>query len=476
MSRFADPTAARSTTRPRAPKVSVKPQPKPSGASPRHRLAVAAVVQRKAGEPAAAGKDATAPGRDGLPAGLRAGVEALSGLPMGDVRVHRNSPEPAKLGALAYAKGSDIHLGPGQEQHLPHEAWHVVQQKQGRVQATTQMKGLKVNEDARLEAEADRVHALIATTSLATAAAPQGYAAMASQLDRSAAGAATAQLQAIEKNPEKPPKRGRIEYGTATDRINTKIAYYLDAAFREKFKQWEASGDVYLITKDEDATDRLVDATPKEVDVSTLEQEDRDNLQVDPKDCLFEVPYSRKGKLDNDTIPNAPRDGIDIGSLPKIEMPIIRIVWNTLVDVGKLLLEIPKVIFGLTVGLFAAIWNLFSKKKLGWGLANRISDGTTGMNLISYGVGDYNNYNFLCMPIHPTPRTKMSPSNDALIGVIGRGKRKTVHSKKGLHKKRNRPKSFLTIGKELKSGWQAVLRIGSGKLRKRWRRLADKRY
>ena len=29
--------------------------------------------------------------------------------------------------ALAYAQGSDIHLAPGQEQHLPHEAWHVVQ-------------------------------------------------------------------------------------------------------------------------------------------------------------------------------------------------------------------------------------------------------------------------------------------------------------------------------------------------------------
>jgi len=49
--------------------------------------------------------------------------------------------EPAKLGALAYARGSDIHLGPGQEQHLAHEAWHVVQQKQGRVAATAQLKG-----------------------------------------------------------------------------------------------------------------------------------------------------------------------------------------------------------------------------------------------------------------------------------------------------------------------------------------------
>ena len=74
---------------------------------------------------------------------------------MDDVRVHRDSPEPAKLGALAFTKGSDIHLGPGQERHLPHEAWHVVQQKQGRVQATTQLKGVEINDSAALEAEAD---------------------------------------------------------------------------------------------------------------------------------------------------------------------------------------------------------------------------------------------------------------------------------------------------------------------------------
>ena len=100
---------------------------------------------------------APAPNRAGLPDRLKAGVEALSGLAMDDVRVHRNSTEPVKLGALAFTKGSDIHLGPDQEEHLPHEAWHVVQQKQGRVKATAQLKGVAINEDATLEAEADRM-------------------------------------------------------------------------------------------------------------------------------------------------------------------------------------------------------------------------------------------------------------------------------------------------------------------------------
>lgn len=92
----------------------------------------------------------------GLPDDLKSGIENLSGYAMDDVQVHYNSPKPAQLHALAYAQGSNIHIAPGQEQHLPHEAWHVVQQKQGRVQPTKQMKeGVAVNDDKGLESEAD---------------------------------------------------------------------------------------------------------------------------------------------------------------------------------------------------------------------------------------------------------------------------------------------------------------------------------
>jgi hypothetical protein len=93
----------------------------------------------------------------GMPDQLKAGIESLSGMDMSAVRVHRNSDKPAQLSALAYAQGNDIHLGPGQEQHLPHEAWHVVQQRQGRVQATMQMQGVAVNDDVGLEREADEM-------------------------------------------------------------------------------------------------------------------------------------------------------------------------------------------------------------------------------------------------------------------------------------------------------------------------------
>ena len=92
----------------------------------------------------------------GLPDNLKSGVENLSGIDISDVKVHYSSAKPAQLQALAYAQGTDIHVGPGQEKHLPHEAWHVVQQKQGRVQPTVQMKeGVAVNDDKGLETEAD---------------------------------------------------------------------------------------------------------------------------------------------------------------------------------------------------------------------------------------------------------------------------------------------------------------------------------
>lgn len=110
-----------------------------------------APAQRREAEPAE-------PNRTGLPDGLKAGIESMSGLSMDHVRVHYGSSRPAQLNALAYAQGSEIHVAPGQERHLPHEAWHVVQQAQGRVRPTAQMKGgAAINDDPSLEAEADEM-------------------------------------------------------------------------------------------------------------------------------------------------------------------------------------------------------------------------------------------------------------------------------------------------------------------------------
>jgi hypothetical protein len=118
------------------------------------------------------------PNRSGLPDHLKSGVEALSGVSMDAVRVHFNSSQPARRNALAYAQGTDIHLGPGQERHLPHEAWHVAQQAQGRVRPTSVASdGGRLNTDPSLEREADIMGARsrdLAPAQLRSAAPPRG--------------------------------------------------------------------------------------------------------------------------------------------------------------------------------------------------------------------------------------------------------------------------------------------------------------
>jgi hypothetical protein len=100
--------------------------------------------------------EAPKPNNTGLPDNLKSGIESLSGMSMDHVKVHYNSSQPAQLNAHAYAQGGEIHVAPGQEQHVPHEAWHVVQQAQGRVKPTMQMKGgVAVNDDVGFETEAD---------------------------------------------------------------------------------------------------------------------------------------------------------------------------------------------------------------------------------------------------------------------------------------------------------------------------------
>lgn len=96
------------------------------------------------------------PNQTGLPDALKTGIESLSGIGLDNVKVHYNSSQPAQLNALAYTQGTDIQVAPGQEQHLPHEAWHVVQQAQGRVKPTMQLRGgVPLNDDKGLEQEAD---------------------------------------------------------------------------------------------------------------------------------------------------------------------------------------------------------------------------------------------------------------------------------------------------------------------------------
>lgn len=135
-----------------------------NGTSSRAAARDASIERRKAVEPGRPFAEAsfaqlplTPPrvGADELPARLRAGIERLSGVSMQGVRVHYRSSRPARLRAHAFTQGSDIHVAPGQERHLAHEAWHAAQQRRAAVRATHREQAVPVNESPALEREAD---------------------------------------------------------------------------------------------------------------------------------------------------------------------------------------------------------------------------------------------------------------------------------------------------------------------------------
>lgn len=99
----------------------------------------------------------------GMPDEVKGKMESSFGTDFSDVKVHTNSASATDVGALAYTQGSDVHFAPGQfkpdstsgQELIGHELTHVVQQREGRVQANTAVNGLPVNNDAKLEGEAD---------------------------------------------------------------------------------------------------------------------------------------------------------------------------------------------------------------------------------------------------------------------------------------------------------------------------------
>ncbi len=99
----------------------------------------------------------------GMPDEVKGKMEGAFDADFSDVRVHPNSDLATDIGALAYTQGSDVHFAPGQynpgdavgQRIIGHELTHVIQQRDGRVQPTTQALGMPVNDDPGLEGEAE---------------------------------------------------------------------------------------------------------------------------------------------------------------------------------------------------------------------------------------------------------------------------------------------------------------------------------
>ena len=105
-------------------------------------------------------------------------VSVLKGQDVTQAKVHYNSSEPAKINAAAYAQGMEVHLAPGQEKHLGHELTHVAQQMGGQVTANRQANNglVNINDDPKLEQEADQIGAKASQGTTLQAKMPQSAA------------------------------------------------------------------------------------------------------------------------------------------------------------------------------------------------------------------------------------------------------------------------------------------------------------
>lgn len=99
-----------------------------------------------------------------IPKDVQAKMEKAFNTDFSQVKIQQGN-QASSIGALAYTQGNNIYFAQGQYQPntqagqklLGHELTHVVQQRQGRVKPTVQAKGLLLNNDAKLEKEADEL-------------------------------------------------------------------------------------------------------------------------------------------------------------------------------------------------------------------------------------------------------------------------------------------------------------------------------
>ncbi|MCY1069787.1 DUF4157 domain-containing protein [Nannocystis sp. RBIL2] len=94
---------------------------------------------------------------------LREALERALGADFSAVQIHVGSPRATEFGALAFTQGHDIHVAPGRwtphtasgRRLLGHELGHVMQQREGRVRCNSSRLGFGLNDEPRLEREAD---------------------------------------------------------------------------------------------------------------------------------------------------------------------------------------------------------------------------------------------------------------------------------------------------------------------------------
>ena len=186
--------------------------------------------------------------KTGLPDDLKVGVENLSGYSLSKVKVHYNSPKPAQIQSLAYTRGTEIHVGPGEEEHLPHEAWHVVQQMQGRVQPTKQMKGgVLVNDEEWKEKEADVMGAKASASAEQLTGGKEEEKILQGKFDSGAAGAGNEKKESLANRNGLPDNRkSGVELLSGMSLDKKKVHYQLAQPAQHNALANAQSSDIHV--------------------------------------------------------------------------------------------------------------------------------------------------------------------------------------------------------------------------------------
>ncbi len=132
-------------------------------------------IQRKKNTGNSSGPASTST-KTNMPEDVQTKMEGSFGTDFSDVNIHKNDSSATDMGAHAYTQGNNVHFAPGQydpsstkgQELIGHELTHVVQQRQGRVQAmaaklgwgtsnqaATGNTGMAINDSPTLENEAD---------------------------------------------------------------------------------------------------------------------------------------------------------------------------------------------------------------------------------------------------------------------------------------------------------------------------------
>jgi len=165
------------------------------------------------------------------------------------------------------------------------------------------------------------------------------------------------------------PNGDTVRYAGFRSRVNTALAWVFNKDFRKKFEVWNNEEKITLIEYKRTSDNKLTDADRKD-----------ETYDIDPGNCQLMYHYVNysKGFRYRDITNKAVRVGAFVLTSP------FYIGW-----------KVGKAIAGLGYGLVAGIHNLFTgdDKDWGWGWANRVSTPDGNHNILSWGIGDYNNYN-----------------------------------------------------------------------------------